>query len=58
MPLSADETAELLNWMVEKFYPAGARYAEFTADDVLQGRQQPLYDPITYRRRLFPEYEG
>ena len=56
-PLPADELAELLNWMVQRFYPAGAEHADFTAEEIQRGKRQPLHDPIKYRTELFPEYE-
>lgn len=56
-PLPPDEIADLLNWMVARFYPAGTQYAPFTAAEILKGKKHPLHDPIKYRTELFPEYK-
>lgn len=56
-PLPADEIADLLNWMVTKFYPSDSGFVPFTAAEILQGKERPLHDPMKYRQQLFPEYQ-
>ena len=51
-PGSAEEVAELLNWIVEAFYQGDAEHEPFTAADVLSGRERPMKDPIKERLEL------
>jgi hypothetical protein len=51
-PGSADEVAELLNWIVKSFYQGNADFTPFTAADVLSGRERPMHDPIQERLEL------
>ena len=51
-PGSADEVAELLNWIVKSFYQGDANFTPFTAADVLSGRERPMHDPIQERLEL------
>jgi len=53
--VTPDQMADLLNWMIAEFYPDRSDFEPFTAEEVLAGRQNPLYDPITHRRRLLVE---
>ena len=51
-PGTAEEVAELLNWIVEAFYQGDAEHEPFTAADVLSGRERPMKDPIKERLEL------
>lgn len=55
--LTPAEIADLLNWMVARFYPEGTEFASFSADEIIQGKTKPLHNPMEYRKELFPEYE-
>jgi len=56
-PLQADAVAELLNWMVARFYPDATEFEPFTADEIVAGKKRPLHNPMKYRHEMFPEYE-
>lgn len=51
-PITAEEMAGLMNWMVTKFYPDLEGFKPFTADEILAGRSNRLANPLQYRRRL------
>jgi cytochrome c peroxidase len=51
-PLSAQEMADLMNWMIGFLYPDLEDFEPFTADEVIAGRQTRLSDPLGYRRSL------
>ena len=55
-PGSAEEVAELLNWIVEAFYQGDAEHTPFTAEEVLDGRKRPMKDPIKERIELLASY--
>lgn len=54
-PLSSEEIANLLNWMIATFYPGVEEFEPFTSDEVEAGKGNPLYDPVTYREQHFPD---
>ncbi len=56
VPITANEVADLLNWIIATFYPDRADFEPFTDEEVSAGRANPLYDPIGYRSKLFPEH--
>ncbi len=55
-PGSAEQVAELLNWIVESFYQGDADFTPFTAAEVLSGRERPMRDPIKERLELLAGY--
>jgi len=55
-PGSAEEVADLLNWIVESFYQGETDPAPFTAAEVLEGRKRPMKDPIKERLELLASY--
>ena len=55
-PGSAEEVADLLNWIVESFYQGETDSAPFTAAEVLEGRKRPMKDPIKERLELLASY--
>jgi len=50
--LTPEKMAELLTWMVRQFYPDRTDLTPFSAEEVLAGRENPLYDPVSHRNRL------
>lgn len=54
-PLSAQEMAGLMNWMLSKFYPELEDFQPFSAEEVLAGRANRLANPLGYRRQLLGE---
>ena len=55
VPLPAEVTANVLNWIMRNFYPDREQFVPFTKEEVEAGRADPLYDPITFREENFPE---
>ena len=55
VPLPADVTANVLNWIMRNFYPDREQFVPFTKEEVEAGRADPLYDPISFREENFPE---
>ena len=51
-PGSAEQVAELLNWIVESFYQGDLDFTPFTPAEVLSGRERPMHDPIKERLEL------
>lgn len=51
-PLTAEEMADLMNWMVSKFYPDLVNFRRFSAEEVVAGRRNRLANPLSYRSRL------
>lgn len=53
-PLSDQELADVLNWMLRRFGPADAvdRNTPFTVEEVATSRKQPLADVATRRAAL------
>lgn len=60
-PLSADDMARLLNWLVVRFDeegpPRGTQPVAFTSAEVSSGREHPLIDIETARRAVLIELE-
>ncbi len=53
-PVSPQQMANLLNWMISTFlYPERANFEPFTVDDINAGRANRLNDPLKYRSELF-----
>ena len=55
-PGSAEEVADLLNWIVDTFYQGEADSSPFTAAEVIEGRKRPMKDPIKERLELPASY--
>jgi hypothetical protein len=55
VPITAQEVADLLNWMIGSYYPGNSGFEPFTLDEIESGRERPLYDPLTYRKLMFPD---
>jgi len=53
-PLSAQEMADLMNWMIEFLYPDLNDFEPFTANEVIAGRENRLSNPLSYRSELLP----
>ena len=53
-PLSNEDTAALLNWMVRHLsdVPVPKDFVEYTAEEVARNRRRPLADPVKTRARL------
>lgn len=51
-PLEDRALAELLNWMVQRFSAGETDYLPYTEEDIVSFRRQPLYDPLSERKRL------
>ena len=56
-PLSDQETAEVLDWMVQTLAdpPAPKDFVGFTAEEVARSRHQPLTDVFGERKRLLAQ---
>ena len=54
-PISAEEMTELMNWMVGFLYPDRTDFEPFTVEEIVAGREDPLYDPLRYRQQLMAE---
>ena len=48
----AEEMAALMNWMVGFLYPARTEFQPFTTEEIVAGRENPLYDPLRFRQQL------
>ena len=55
-PGSAEEVADLLNWIVGTFYQGETDAQPFTAAEVIEGRKRPMKDPIKERLELLASY--
>ena len=55
-PGSAEEVADLLNWIVGTFYQGETDSPPFTAAEVIEGRKRPMKDPIKERLELLVSY--
>ena len=55
-PGSAEEVADLLNWIVSTFYQGETDFEPFTAAEVTEGRERPMKDPIKERVELLASY--
>lgn len=57
-PLSDDGLADVLNWMMETFYPElGGDFERFSPEEVTRHRSVRLLDPKQARAALWPEGE-
>ena len=54
-PITTQEMADLMNWMVEKFYPELESFEKFNADEVRQGRADRLANPLEARKQIMAE---
>ncbi|MBT8146116.1 MAG: hypothetical protein KJN90_04640, partial [Gammaproteobacteria bacterium] len=48
----AEEMAALMNWMVGFLYPERTEFQPFTTEEIVAGRENPLYDPLRFRQQL------
>ena len=54
-PIPAEEMAALMNWLVGYLYPERTDFEPFTAEEIVEGRENPLYDPLKFRIELMAE---
>lgn len=54
-PVSADQMAALMTWMVSMLYPDHEGFEPFTAAEVASGRVNRLQDPAQIRKQLLLE---
>ena len=53
-PITAQEMAKLMNWVISEFYPELGSFEPYSAAEVQVGRESRLADPAKFRRKYFP----
>ena len=51
-PVTPREMAELMNWLIAKFYPELQDFRSFSAEEVVHGRATRLANPLEVRKSL------
>ena len=51
-PITTQEMADLMNWMIAKFYPELKSFKQFSADEVQAGRDNRLANPLESRQQI------
>jgi len=57
-PISAQQMANLMNWLIATLYPQRADFQPFTHEDIEIARSNRLSDPLKYRSELFSKLPG
>ncbi|MGB1666107.1 MAG: c-type cytochrome [Pseudohongiellaceae bacterium] len=51
-PITPQEMADLMNWLITEFYPELADYRLISAEEVIRGRATRLANPLEVRQTL------
>ena len=51
-PITTQEMADLMNWMIAKFYPELEGFKQFSAGEVQAGRDNRLANPLESRKQI------
>jgi len=54
-PLSNEELADVLNWMLREFSPNDTDWRPYLAKEVGQYRKQPLFETVEYRKKILKQ---
>ena len=54
-PITMQEMADLMNWMISKFYPELEEFEPYSAAEVQAGRDNRLANPVKFRKEYFPQ---
>jgi hypothetical protein len=54
-PITTQEMADLMNWMISEFYPELEGFEPYSATEVQAGRDNRLANPVKYRDEYFPQ---
>lgn len=54
-PITTQEMADLMNWMISKFYPELEGFKPYSAAEVQAGRDNRLANPVKFRNEYFPQ---
>lgn len=53
-PITTQEMADLMNWMITEFYPDLEGFKPYSAVEVQAGRDNRLANPVKFRNEYFP----
>ncbi len=56
-PVSNEQLAEILNWVLQQFNDLPADFVPLTGEEVGKSRSNVLTDPLKYRAHLWRRYE-
>ena len=51
-PITTQEMADLMNWMIARFYPEMKGFKQFSAEEVQAGRDNRLANPLESRQQI------
>ena len=54
-PITTQEMADLMNWMISEFYPELEGFEPYSATEVQAGRDNRLANPVKYRDEYLPQ---
>ena len=54
-PITTQEMADLMNWVISKFYPELEGFEPYSAAEVQAGRDNRLANPVKFRTEHFPQ---